>query len=187
MRVPMIAWWPGRIPAGTTCDAVSGTIDLLPTFVTLAGGTVPAEPVIDGRDISGLLFGTAAESPREAHYYFTGNELQAVRQGRWKLAVAGQPEGMNRKGGKVPASIDAPRLYDLEADIGETADVAAARPEVVERLRGLARRMAAEVIDPTSPARRPPGRVANPTMLFPGEARPTTAPPRPTPRKPVRP
>lgn len=48
VRVPTIARWPGRIPAGTASDAVCGTIDLLPTFVTLAGGTVPSEPVVDG-------------------------------------------------------------------------------------------------------------------------------------------
>jgi arylsulfatase A-like enzyme len=73
VRVPTIACWPGRIPAGTSCDAVAGTIDLLPTFVSLAGGQLPAEPVIDGRDISGLLLGTATESPREAHFYFAGS------------------------------------------------------------------------------------------------------------------
>jgi hypothetical protein len=57
---------------------------------------VPAEPVIDGRDISGLLLGRTTESAREAHYYFSGNQLQAVRQGPWKLAVASQPETMGR-------------------------------------------------------------------------------------------
>jgi arylsulfatase A-like enzyme len=189
VRVPTIARWPGRIPAGTACDAVAGTIDLLPTFVALAGGAVPAEPVIDGRDISGLLFGTSAESPREAHYYVTGNELQAVRQGRWKLAVGGQPEGMGRGGKQLPASLAKPRLYDLEADLGETTDVAAANPEVVGRLRDLAKRMAAEIIDPESPARRPPGRVENPSMLYPAreQRKPTTpaAETRPT-RRPTR-
>jgi putative heme-binding domain-containing protein len=186
VRVPTIARWPGRIPAGTSCDAVTGTIDLLPTFVSLAGGTVPAEPVIDGRDISGLLLGTTTESPREAHYYVTGNELQAVRQGRWKLAVAGQPDGMSRKGAKLPASLAAPRLYDLEADLGETTDVGAANPEVVERLRGLVTRMAAEIIDLKSPARRPPGRVENPTTLYPVREQPKPAKPQSPKPKPAR-
>jgi len=74
---------------------------------------------------------------------------------------------MGRKGAKLPASLQTPRLYDLEADLGETTDVAAANPEVVERLRGLAARVAAELTDPNSPARRPPGRVENPTTLYP--------------------
>ena len=67
---------------------------------------------------------------------------------------------MGREGEKLPASLAAPRLYDLEADIGEKTDVAGANPEVVERLRGLVGRMAAEILDPNSPARRPPGQQA---------------------------
>jgi arylsulfatase A-like enzyme len=172
VRVPTIARWPGRIPAGTSCDAVCGTIDLLPTFVTLAGGTVPAEPVIDGRDISGLLFGTTEESPRETHYYFSRTNLDAVRQGKWKLAVAPQVDRMGRAQKPLPASMEKPRLYDLEADIGETTNVAADHPEVVERLRGLASTMAAELIDPASPARRPEGRVENPKTLYTVKAKP---------------
>ncbi len=172
VRVPTIARWPGRIPAGTTCDTVSGTIDLLPTFVTLAGGTVPADPVIDGRDISGHLFGTAAQAAREAHYYFSRKNLDAVRQGRWKLAIAPQAERMGRDAVQVPASLDEPRLYDLEADIGETTNVAADHPEVVEKLRGLAKRMTAELIDPASPARRPEGHVKNPVTLYPVQSQP---------------
>jgi len=76
VREPTLAWWPGRIAPGSVCDAVAGTIDLLPTAVALAGGTVPAEPVIDGRDISPLLFGKTTQSPREAHYYFRGYNLE---------------------------------------------------------------------------------------------------------------
>ena len=79
VREPTIAWWPGRIEPGAATDAVAGNIDLLPTFVKLAGGTVPTDRKIDGADISPLLFGTSSESPREAHYYFDGNQLQAVR------------------------------------------------------------------------------------------------------------
>jgi arylsulfatase A-like enzyme len=88
VREPSLAWWPGKIAPGSVCDAVAGTIDLLPTCVKLAGGTVPEEPVIDGRDISPLLFGQTKESQREAHYYFSGYNLQAVRRGRgsWPLS-----------------------------------------------------------------------------------------------------
>jgi arylsulfatase A len=166
VRVPTIAWWPGRVPAGATCDAMAGTIDLLPTFVTLAGGTVPAEPVIDGRDIAGLLLGTSREPPRDAHYYFRDQTLEAVRAGRWKLAVAPQVESMGQPG-KVPASMDAPRLYDLEADLGETTDVAARHPDVVARLAARARRMAEELSGARAPGRRPAGTVADPAFLYP--------------------
>jgi arylsulfatase A len=61
VRVPTVAWWPGKIAPGSVCDAVAGTIDLLPTCVSIAGGKVPVEPVIDGRDISPLLFGKSTE------------------------------------------------------------------------------------------------------------------------------
>src|SRR5690606_36333658 len=57
VRVPTIAWWPGRVPARSTCDAVAGNIDFLPTFVSLAGGSVPTDRKIDGADISPLLLG----------------------------------------------------------------------------------------------------------------------------------
>jgi arylsulfatase A len=168
VRVPTIAWWPGRVPAGSDCNACAGTIDLLPTFVSLAGGEVPQEPVIDGRDISGLLVGTSREPSREAHYYFQGQSLQAVRSGRWKLSVAPQPEGMGSKAAAGDdTSLERPRLYDLEAELGETTNVAVDHPDVVARLRGLAERMAAELCGPQATGVRPAGTVEEPTFLYP--------------------
>lgn len=165
MREPTIAWWPGRVPAGSVNDAVAGTIDLLPTFVSLAGGTVPASPVIDGRDITPILLGQSKESAREAHYYFSGYDLQAVRQGRWKLALVPQPEGNNLK--KSPKLAAGLRLYDLDAEIGEQTDVAAQHPEVVAKLKALADKMAAEIGGKTPAARRPAGEVKAAKTLYP--------------------
>jgi len=165
MREPTIAWWPGHVPAGSVNDAVAGTIDLLPTFVSLAGGTVPASPVIDGRDITPILLGQSKESAREAHYYFSGYDLQAVRQGRWKLALVPQPEGNNvKKSPKLAAGL---RLYDLDAEIGEQTDVAAQHPEVVAKLKALADKMAAEIGGKTPAARRPAGEVKAAKTLYP--------------------
>jgi arylsulfatase A-like enzyme len=165
MREPTIAWWPGRVPAGSVNDAVAGTIDLLPTFVALAGGAVPASPVIDGRDITPILLGQSKESAREAHYYFSGYDLQAVRQGRWKLALVPQPEGNNvKKSPKLAAGL---RLYDLDAEIGEQTDVAAQHPEVVAKLKALADKMAAEIGGKTPAARRPAGEVKGAKTLYP--------------------
>jgi arylsulfatase A len=167
MREPTIAWWPGHIATGSACDAVAGEIDLLPTLVKLAGGTVPNDRKIDGADIMPLLLGQAKESPREAHYYFDGNELQAIRSGPWKLAIAWQRE---QNGRKTPATRPAgpfkPVLYNLNTDIGETTDVAAAHPEIVSRLQGLAAKMDADLgIKGTGPGVRPPARVAHPKPL----------------------
>lgn len=164
VRVPTLAWWPGRIPAGAVNDAVAATIDLLPTFVALAGGAVPATPVIDGRDITPILLGQSKVSAREAHYYFSGYELQAVRQGRWKLALMPQPEGMGKQAAKTANGL---RLYDLDADIGEQIDVAARHPEVVAKLKAIAEKMAAEIGGKTPPARRPAGEVKGAKTLYP--------------------
>lgn len=169
VRVPTLAWWPGKIPAGSTVDAVAGTIDLLPTLVTLAGGMVPRSPVIDGRDLSLLLLGKSKKSPRGVHYYFSGYNVQAVREGPWKLALVPQNFSM---GMPIPedARAEKPRLYHLDSDIGETKDVSAENPEVVAKLRGLAEHMSREIGGTNPAARRPAGKVLNPVPLYPSEA-----------------
>jgi arylsulfatase A-like enzyme len=171
VRVPTIAWWPGRVPAGSVNDAVAATIDLLPTFVSLAGGTVPATPVIDGRDITSILLGQSKESAREAHFYFSGYDLQAVRQGRWKLALVPQPEDMGKRA-KTPPGL---RLYDLDAEIGEQTDVAVQHPEIVAKLKALADKMSAEIGGKTPTARRPAGEVKGAKTLYPIDNVPSVA------------
>lgn len=178
VRVPTVAWWPGKIAPGSVCDAVAGTIDLLPTAVSIAGGTCPAEPVIDGRDISPLLFGKSIQSAREAHYYFAGYNLQAVRQGPWKLAITAQPETMG-KGIASDASGKQPRLYNLDEEIGEKTNIADKHPEIVEKLRSLADKMSAEIGGTSPAARRPAGEVANPVTLYASEEN------KPRPNKPM--
>jgi arylsulfatase A-like enzyme len=170
VRVPTLAWWPGKIAANTTVDAIAGTIDLLPTAVALAGGKLPRQPVIDGRDISPLLLGQTRESPRGVHYYFFKYNLQAVRKGPWKLAIAPQNETMGREA-LADARTHQPRLYNLDQEIGEKTNLAAAHPEIVQQLTALGETITAEIggTDPT--ARRPAGKVANPAFLFPSEGR----------------
>jgi hypothetical protein len=63
--------------------------------------------------------------------------------------------------------MESPRLYDLEADLGETTDVAAEHPAVVDRLRGYVSPMQAELCGPQAPGRRPAGDVASPEFLYP--------------------
>jgi arylsulfatase A-like enzyme len=188
VRVPTIAWWPGRIAAGSRCDAVAGTIDILPTAVAIAGGTVPAQPVIDGRDLSPLLLGKTTESQREAHFYFAGNKLQAVRQGPWKLAIATQPEPV----GKLPGSESEtnPRLYHLDREIGERTNLAKEHPDIVKSLQALIDRMDAEIGGESPAARRPPGIASNPKTLYPSVTPPqrsqrATAPAGQETRKPL--
>lgn len=170
VRVPTIARWPGKISAGTVCDTVTGTIDLLPTFVSLAGGQVPAEPAIDGRDMSRVLLQQSTESPREAHYYFAGYNLQAVRQGPWKLAIATQAETMG-KGAEKDAQVN-PRLYNLDVEIGERTNLADQHPQIVAKLQALATKVNAEIGGKDASARRPAGEVKNPQTLYPIEETP---------------
>jgi arylsulfatase A len=90
-----------------------------------------------------------------------------VRSGRWKLAIAPQQEGMGQGKATLGASLEEPRLYDLEDDLGETTDVADDHPTVVARLRGLAERMREELCGDRAPGRRPPGTVEKPAFLYP--------------------
>src|SRR5438270_6653813 len=121
------------------------TIDLLPTLARLAGATIPAERVIDGKDIAPLVFGEpGARSPHEALYFYWERELQAVRSGRWKLhlphayrSLRGAP-GSGGAPGRYEERKIGLALFDLESDVGESNDVAARHPEVVRRLLRLA-------------------------------------------------
>ena len=87
IRVPMIARWPGRIPAGRTCGEIAGVIDVLPTFCRLAGVAPPADRVIDGRDIWPLMTDAGSKTPHEALYSMSAAQLQTIRSGKWKLHV----------------------------------------------------------------------------------------------------
>lgn len=171
MRESTLAWWPGHVPAGRVSDTVAGTIDLLPTFVTLAGGTVPTDKPIDGADISHLLLGQSDAPARAAHFYYQGYRLQAVRSGPWKLALEPQGFSMGFKEDAEHHGEHQPglRLYNLVTDLGETTNVAAQHPEVVAKLKALAEHEAATLCDgsPKGPGVRPPGRVANPQFLYP--------------------
>lgn len=170
VRVPTIAWWPGKIAPKTSVDAIAGTIDLLPTAVAVAGGKVPLQPIIDGRDISPLLLGRTKDSPRGVHYYFAGYNLQAVRKGSWKLAIAPQHETMGRP--VLPdANTREPRLYNLDKEIGEKTNLAAEHPEIVKELTALGEAIVAEIGGQNPAARRPAGKVENPVFLYPSESR----------------
>ena len=169
VREPTIAWWPGHVPAGRTVDAVTAETDVLPTFVALAGGTVPTDRKIDGADLTPLLMGRTDQSPDPVHYYFAGEQLQAVRRGPWKLAIAPQSDAVRGPDGRVPppSRPPFPKLYDLGTDPAETTDVAAAHPDEVKALQALVAVMAADLgTDGQGPGIRKPGRVARPVPLL---------------------
>ena len=171
-RVPCIMRWPGRIPAGRVCQKIAATIDLLPTIAAVTGAPLPEKP-IDGVNLLPLLEGKENVNPRDHYLYYYGGELQAVRQGRWKLhfphkyrSYSGVEPGKNGDPGPYASGQTGLELYDLEQDIGETKNVAARFPEVVERLRALAETARLELGDSLTSAKgrgvRPPGRKAGP-------------------------
>ena len=149
VRVPFVARWPGVVPAGAVCREPAMTIDLLPTIAKFAGAELP-KAKIDGMDIGALLKNEPnAKSPQEAywHYYGTG-ELQAVRSGKWKLmlphtyrTMADQKDGADGTPGRYrQVKLTEPELYDLDTDVNESKNVAAANPEVMKRMLALAER-----------------------------------------------
>ncbi|HUY88486.1 MAG TPA: sulfatase [Pirellulales bacterium] len=146
VREPCVMRWPGHIPPGTVCHEPAMTIDVLPTLAKLIGAQLPADRIIDGLDIWPLISGQpGAKSPHEALYFYWGQELQAVRSGRWKLHFPHAYRSLESEGGRggIPTKYVQRRielsLFDLESDVGETKNVAAEHPEVVAQLQELAR------------------------------------------------
>jgi arylsulfatase A len=172
VRVPFIARWPGKIPAGRTTRTPAMTIDLLPTIAKLVNAEFPKHK-IDGLDIWPLLKGEPnAKNPHDAYFfYYNNNELQAVRSGNWKLilphtyrTLGTQPkakDGLPVKYSNVKVGLE---LYDLANDAGEKTNVADQHPDVVKRLEALAEQSRADLGDRLTNrvgnGVREPGRIA---------------------------
>ena len=160
VREPCIMRWPGRIPAGTTCNQIAGNIDMLPTFAKLTSTALPQDRVLDGRDITSLLFKADAPAVRDTHLYFTGQgKLGAIRQGDWKLFLTSPTKkAQPRKGSAPRAKTDASdevgdgALFDLAKDPYETTDVAAAHADIVAKLRAQAKEREKEIEEHRRPA-----------------------------------
>jgi arylsulfatase A-like enzyme len=136
MRVPFIAWWPGRIAPRRVAGLAAG-IDVLPTALALAGVPRPRDRAIDGEDLVGALL-LGAELPPRPIYYYSDRELQAVRLGRWKLhARHGVYGGAPWSYPWVPLVAQGPWLFDLERDPDEAYDVHAKFPDDFARLDAL--------------------------------------------------
>ncbi len=165
-RVPCIAWWPGKIPAGTVCEELTTTLDLLPTCAVLGGTEPPRDRIVDGYDIRPLLFGEdAAETPYEAFYYYEGPQLQAVRSGPWKLYLPIEEWTRVPNPDIEPGK---PSLYDVVGDPGETENRAENHPDIVEKLLALADKAREDLGDlgKAGKNQRPAGWVNEPQPLL---------------------
>ena len=115
IRVPMIAQWPDRIPAGSTSTEILHMIDLFPTMLSVAGISKPQKLTLDGCDVLECLMGKSTLPERPL--FFGKN---TIRKGKWKVADT--------------------KLHDLEKDPAENHDLAAEHPEVFKEIKALSER-----------------------------------------------
>ncbi len=128
-RVPCIVRWPGKVPAGQTSDAIFATIDFMPTFANLCGFDIPADRKMDGVDQTDLMLGKNVKGNRDSFFY-----VNAVRQGKWKYL---KPKHCMHGYARDRQREEVEELYDLDADIGETTNLAKKHPAKVAELKAL--------------------------------------------------
>lgn len=145
VRVPWIARWPGTIPPGISHAPVI-SVDILPTFAELAGVPRGSMPDVDGVSLAGLLRSGGTEAPqRDLFWHFPGylgagkgawrtTPVSAIRSGRWKLLEFLEDRRVE--------------LYDLEADLSQTLNLADTQPEKAKELLEKLNRWRAAVSAP---------------------------------------
>ncbi len=153
VRVPCVMQWPAKLKAGSVVKTPLMTIDLLPTITKLIGAKLP-ERKIDGKDAWKVIASEQSEPVQEAYFFwYKKNDLEAMRMGQWKLqfphkyrdaSLAPGKDGLPGKHGSGKTGLE---LYDLEADPGESKDLAAEHPEVVAKMKAFADRKRAELGD----------------------------------------
>jgi arylsulfatase A-like enzyme len=138
IRLPFIARWPGKIPAGRVDEkSVLSAVDLFPTFASLAGAKLPEGVAFDGEDLSGALIGTPQTRQRPLWWEYGRNDKSfaypqgrdrspnlAIRDGNWKLLVNDTGAGAE--------------LYDVSTDPREATNVADKQPDIANRLKAIA-------------------------------------------------
>ena len=133
-RVPLIASWPDRIPAGTVAHGIAMNIDLLPTITALLDR--PIDATLDGKDIWPLLQGSDS-SPHEALYLFNDEDIAAVRTQRWKYVVLAyyKTRYIGFEGVRDAMGFDYELLFDMTARNPERYSMATNEPEVLRSMQ----------------------------------------------------
>ncbi len=134
MREPAVAWWPGVISPGSTTDAITSTMDLLPTALAMAGLEFPDDRILDGRNILPLLRGESVEQIHDAYFYYRGATLYAVRKGPWKAHFITQ---WAYRADNQRTVHDPPLLFNLDQDPSESYNVAADHVDVLTDIQNV--------------------------------------------------
>jgi arylsulfatase A-like enzyme len=117
LRVPCIMRWPNRIASGTECKEVITAMDLYKTIAHLAQVEAPKDRILDSKDLSPLFWAQQSQwHPRKYFLYYNGDNLEAVRMGKWKLHM--EPK----------------LLFDLEVDVGEQKNIIKHHPDIIEEI-----------------------------------------------------
>jgi len=154
-RVPCIIRWPGKINEGQQTDALSTTMDFLPSITKLIGGNLPSKK-IDGIEMSDLFFSNENSSKRDSFLYYNEDELEAIRYKNWKLHFKKEDKLINE-------------LYDLESDISEKVNLYSSHKEIVSKLSILAdefrKSLGDKYLDIKGKEVRPANKIDNPKPL----------------------
>lgn len=127
-RVPAIIHWPNKISSRSASDELVASPDVFRTLLAAGRADEPDHP-LDGYNLLPWLTGEADDAPRERYAYILDDTLEALREGKWKLRLAG----------------DEPQLFNLQSDPGERFNRAEEKPELVKTLRQIMRTRAREV------------------------------------------
>ncbi len=121
IRIPFMAQWKGQLPEGKVLNQPVIQLDIFATAAKLGGATMPADRVMDGKDLMPLMMGKTDERPHENLYWRFGPQ-RAIRSGDLKLVkFQGKPD----------------RLFDLSKDLSEKHDISDEKPEDARRLAKL--------------------------------------------------
>jgi arylsulfatase A-like enzyme len=146
VRVPMLAQWKGRLPAGKVYEQPVIQLDFLPTALAAAGAEIKAEWKLDGVNLLPYLTGKQKGAPHAALYWRFGQQI-AIRMGDWKLVKA---PGANATQGefRTKATTEGAHLYNLASDIGEQNNLAEKEPAKRAQLAAAWDKWNAELIEP---------------------------------------
>ncbi len=142
-RVPGIFWGPGNIKPGLI-NELGSSLDLIHTIAALSGTTIPQDRKMDSYDLSPVLSGTSDIGERKEFFYWSQGELFAARMGQWKIHL----QQMDPIAYWKKVTLEAPEIYNLEADISEKYNRAEANPDLVARLLGFAKEHQADITNP---------------------------------------